>query len=206
MLSELDTVATITTTASVFTLLVAIMGLANAIGYKRGKDVGRAERERMLEVIVKSYSLELLYDLKDINNILEVHRGPASAKLEIKDTLSSILREILVNIYNGKYDKYKFNKKEFKEFLSKSIEENEKENPFEDLPRIEKALHNDLKLLIEMNKTSEALIKLNEVASVSVSKQVIVDKLNRQASWTIPLAVIGIIFSIFFGVLPFFPK
>lgn len=188
---------------SVSMLIVSLLSAILAIKDKREDHSKKSVRDEFLEVIVKSYSANLLKDMTDIRNIYIKYYDSGGKTIGNKDLLGHLLRELLVNLVKGKYDGEIDDKREFKKIITAMIEENEIENPFEELPKLEKALHDDLKVFIEMNKTTESLSKLNELASLAVSKQLLVVKLNKQARWNIPLAIFGLVLSIFFGIQSF---
>lgn len=120
-----------------------------------------------------------------------------------KQGLNKWLREILAKLVSREVgqdmDSAQINK--IKQKISEFIATNESISPFADLPDTERNIINDLSSYNKLGDRKSIDRKINELSSVIITRyeqQKKIESLNR---WSIPLAVIGAVLTIFFGIM-----
>lgn len=72
--------------------------------------------------------------------------------------------------------------------------------PFASLPSEEKRLMDNIQIFIQKNDNQNSINTLNELKQVILSRHKEYERIEKQNSWSIPLAFIGIFFTIIFGI------
>ena len=93
--------------------------------------------------------------------------------------------------------------KKTKQQISDFISLNEKNSPFSDLPDTERNILNDLSSFSSNGDNSSVERKIIELSSVIQTRYEEQKKLELQNKWSIPLAIVGLILTIIFGILSY---
>jgi hypothetical protein len=166
---------------------------------KRRKD----RQRRLLKTISVGLSNGTLTTIDDFVNVYKGIYGLEGEDINFKAGLANRLREFLVHlISSGNYDSDQVTT--IKGKVTEIIDTIEAGNPHSSLPTAERNLIIDAQKFITHNDNTSAIEKLNNLAGLIEVRQ---DSLNRaQASnkWSIPLAVIGLVLTVIFGVISLF--
>lgn len=142
-------------------------------------------------------------NIKDIDDILIIYRSEMNIESNTfsKRHLIFLLERVLTS-----FNKNKNNEETSKTlaFLKKSVSEMRsemiKEEPFSDLPKIEKNLMTDLLRAEQENEKELFINKLQDLSGVIKTRYEENKKLIDKTRWSIPLAIVGILVSLAFGI------
>ncbi len=87
------------------------------------------------------------------------------------------------------------------EKITNFIKENETTNPYTDLPDTERSIINDLSAFNKLGDQNSINRKLSELSSVIITRHEQQKKIENLNKWSIPLAIIGMVLTIIFGIL-----
>lgn len=147
---------------------------------------------------------------QDIRNIFN---GIFNLSCDIDDSVHcnkivNLLRKYLVQFINNEDEASDPNiicktncniKKKVTEF----IDYYEKQYPYSDLPIAEMNILNDINVFIANNDVESIKRKINELAGIIQVRNDDIKGLKNSNKWSIPLAVIGLILTIIFGILSY---
>ena len=88
-----------------------------------------------------------------------------------------------------------------KEKVNSMLKQIESDIPFADLPTTERNLILDIQHTLNYDDKSIALQKIQELAGQIEIRQNALKLLQRSNRWSIPLAIIGLVLTLFFGVV-----
>jgi hypothetical protein len=91
--------------------------------------------------------------------------------------------------------------RDWKQKVSEFIQKNEETSPYADLPATERTILADISTFLEMNDTKSVKRKTFELAGMIQARQDDLNKIRNINMWTVPLSIVGLIFTIIFGVL-----
>jgi hypothetical protein len=81
----------------------------------------------------------------------------------------------------------------------------ETETPFAGLPAAERNLVLDARKFIETNELGAATQKVDDLANLIEARQDAYEKLQSSNKWSVPLAIIGLVLTVVFGVMSLWP-
>jgi len=90
---------------------------------------------------------------------------------------------------------------EWKEKISSFIQKIEEVSPYSDLPDIERSILTDISTYLENNDKDAVERKLSELASIIQARNDDLNKIRSTNKWAVPLAVVGMILTVVFGLL-----
>lgn len=164
----------------------------------------RLERKnKFIDTFIKGISENTIENSNDLLNVYSGITNLSPEDLNNKQGLNKWLREILAKLVSREVgqdmDSAQINK--IKQKISEFIATNESISPFADLPDTERNIINDLSSYNKLGDRESIDRKINELSSVIITRyeqQKKIESLNR---WSIPLAVIGAVLTIFFGIM-----
>ncbi|MFJ7681148.1 hypothetical protein [Peribacillus butanolivorans] len=143
--------------------------------------------------------------LNTIEDIYNLYKGLNNYDLEsdiYRPNINKLLRQYLYRLQSKKFnDTDEIKIKERKEKIDELIKKNEKLSPFSELPQAEKNIMNDLFSYAEKNDVDSLKRKMFELSNAIQIRKEEFDKVEKQNKWSIPLAVVGLILTIVFGIL-----
>lgn len=141
-----------------------------------------------------------------LNDIYNLYKGYFSYELEneaYRADINRILRRSIVILFSIP-ESQDYTIDDIKNNINVMLHENEKLSPYANLPEAERNSIKDLHAFIESGDKESAARKIEEVSySIQLRKE-LVDSLERKNKWSIPLAVIGVIITIIFGIVSLF--
>ncbi len=182
---------------------------------EKNKDVKTTkEKEQFFKALYKGLVSSTIVNYEDLKYI---YLGVREVSHVDEDTLKKWLYSFIVSIIDQEkmilnidseeaktldnLGKDKIN--EFKNIIKEYIKTLEEKSPFSDLPESEKSILNDMLSSLKHNDNDILKKKVNEISILLKSKNEIIEKTVKYNRWSIPLAVVGVILTIFFGVMTF---
>jgi hypothetical protein len=141
-----------------------------------------------------------------LDDVVDIYRGSQDKDMDgttYRYALGRHLRECMVKLITGELDDSLDEKTVciWKERISQFIRLNEERSPYEELPPTERNLLSDVSDYIHHGNTEGVNRKLLELRGILLAKT---DELNRTRGvnrWSVPLSIIGVVFTIVFGFL-----
>ena len=164
----------------------------------------RAERDAQLRNAITN---GLVNDqVESIEDLVNIYRGVTNSSdddVSYKAGVSRILRRLLVTLAADPESNHA--KRLLRHKIKELLKHIETETPFADLPTAERNLIIDARRFIETNELSAATQKVEDLANLIEARQEAYEKLQAANKWSVPLAVIGLVLSIVFGVISLLP-
>lgn len=139
-----------------------------------------------------------------LQDCLDIARGISGSidDAQLATRVTQWLREYLVKLISDQVSvSQSFKSSSAKDQISLFIRELEKSDPYARLPQAERGLVTDITRAIEENNSILAQAKAHDLAGLIEARNEHAAKLERSNRWSIPLAVIGLIVSISFGLV-----
>jgi hypothetical protein len=127
-----------------------------------------------------------------------------SDDLAYRSGLSSFLREYLVALVSGRASPDSDDHlQEWKALVTAWISANELAAPFADVPEVERHLIADIAGFLEAGDTDAIRRKLDQLASSVTVREQDYQRLRALNRWSVPLAGLGLLLTIAFGLASF---
>lgn len=168
---------------------------------------GRVKNKfKFFSILLSGFSLGTIDTLEDIYNL---YKGVYKYELEndaYRQNINSLLRQFLVFLFEEEnlelYDEKLI--VDWKNKINGLIMKNEKLSPFAELPASDRSILNDILAFLEKGDNSSVKRKLEEISnSIHIRKEQL-SILEKQNKWSVPLAVVGLILTIIFGIWSIF--
>ncbi|SCM88437.1 hypothetical protein [Bacillus mycoides] len=177
---------------SVFQLLVNI---------RTKKQTIKKEKDNFYEILINGLEMQTINTIEDIYNI---YKGINDFDLENENyryNLNKLLRKFLVKLYSEEMKDIKPEQiKEWKIKIDGFIKKNEELSPFSELPPAERGMMNDIISFLDKSDNESIRRKLIELAGVIQVRKEELDKIENLNKWSIPLAIVGLLLTIIFGI------
>ena len=213
-------------TRVVLTFLTAVVAVIYAITagyllkrYRVRPDV-RESRNKLafFSALDDGIGNETIQTLGDLVNVYKGVRDLSSEDLTYRPHLSRWLREYLVFLVSGRVKAGALQhwiaghddedqalpdeeRQKYKQLVTKFIEENEASSPYADLPGVERSIIADISNYANAQNTDGVIRKLDELASAVQAREDIVNRAQATNRWAVPIAVVGLVLTVFFGIL-----
>jgi len=147
--------------------------------------------------------------IKTTDDIINIYKGISILSPEDKKYrlgLNKWLREFLAGLISKSLDDSLEYKEiiDFKNKISKFIKENEKISPYSDLPKIERNIFQDILSYIKNSDVESIKLKLKELSNIIQTRKYESDRSRKINKISVPIAIIGLILTIIFGLLSIF--
>lgn len=172
----------------------------------------KERKERKKNKFFKALISGLKIDtIQTINDVMNIYKGCTNVNQDeiVRGDLSIRLREFLADLISK--EKYllgfKIDKAEivkWKLLITKLIEENEKISPFAELPDAERNNLNDIMIFLANQDFESANRKIAELSGMIKARNDDLENIKRINRYSIPLAILGLIFTAVFGFLALF--
>jgi hypothetical protein len=184
-----------------FAVMFTVVYFSLALFYLTRVRRRRAEREFRL---LRSISTGLSNGQVDsVDDLVNVYRGITNTTTDddvsYKAAVSRVLRRILVSLASDPEPTDQKHRLKFK--IKALLAQIEAETPFADLPAAERNLVIDARRFIEGNELQAAKQKVEDLANLIEARQDAYEKLQSANKWAVPLAVIGMVLTVVFGVM-----
>lgn len=200
LISILDKKAVINAVFAVFTI-VYVFAAQHFLFRSRERRKNREQEQK--ETISTGLLSGGIETIEDLVNVYKGINGLGSDDISYRAGLGRFLREYLAKVVSSdslSSEQIKQLKSKVNEFLKKLDEE----SPFADLPAAERNLMIDINQFIQVGDQPSAFRKLENLAGLIEARQDGFERLQNSNKWSVPLAVIGLILTIIFGVFSLF--
>lgn len=164
----------------------------------------RADKQQDLRNTISSGLVNGQID--NVEDLVNVYRGVTNSgddDISYKAGVSRILRRLLAALAADPESKQP--ERQLKIKIKELLKQIETETPFADVPTAERNLIIDARTLIESNEPRAAIQKVGDLAVLIEARQEAYVKLQAANKWSVPLAIIGLVLSVVFGVLSLWP-
>lgn len=141
---------------------------------------------------------------EDINNIYEGIGGLIfDNPRHHRDNLNKWMKEYLVELISNGAEKLTddINVLEWHRKISEFIVKIEEESPYSDLSDIERSILTDISTYLENGNNEDIKRKLSELSGVIQTRNNDFNKIQNINRWSVPLALIGTVLTLLFGLL-----
>jgi hypothetical protein len=159
-----------------------------------------SDKDKFFIAIDKKFELQLINGKEDIVIIL----NSISRESNKIYSIAPILEDYITNHLNYQNEKNQAQKEEIARrynLLKNIISEENKEKPFQAVPNEERRLLVALKDGIQDKDLQSLEFNLNELYTVISTRNNIYEKTANMNRWSVPLALIGVISTIVFGIM-----
>lgn len=189
---------------SIFAIVFTVVyGFAASMLLKKLKERRLNRKNVFIETFIKGISEQIIENSEDLLNVYSGITQLSTEDLSNKQGLNKWLREILAKLINGEVGKDLDKNKilTIKQKITEFINTNEITSPFSDLPDTERNILNDINSYNKSNDNESINRKLNELSGVIVTRYEQQKKIENLNKWSIPLAIVGLMLTILFGIL-----
>lgn len=185
---------------SIFTVVYA---LAAQTFLFRARERRRIRELGQQEAISKGMLNGTIESIEDLINVYKGINELGADDITYRAGLSKFLRAYLAKIVSS--DELTTDQiKELKEKVNAFLKKIDEESPYVDLPAAERNLIIDIQKFITVGDKNSAYTKLEDLAGLIEVRQDGLVRLQNSNKWSIPLAVIGLVLTVVFGVVSLF--
>ena len=184
-------------------IATAIAGLASILTTMLSDDTSKRKKkakEALMSLVGDAIKNDRKLDLEIIGHI----KASVEREHQVEIPTLHFLEDFLVKINNSELEVSKDKIEEINSTITKLINEDIQTTPYENLPEEERRLIRALSDAIEHNDKDSIHFNLDELSSVLVVRHKTYSQANRLNKWSVPLAIMGLIFTIIFGASSFF--
>ena len=189
---------------AIFTIVFTVVYSFSVIHLLGKIKARRLERKKVfINTFIKGISDNTIANSTDLLNIYSGITKLSPEDLTNRQDLNKWLRETLARLINKEVGQDLAQDKviEIKDKITNFTKENETTNPYADLPDTERNILNDLSAFNKLGDQNSINRKLGELSSVIITRYEQQKKIENLNKWSIPLAIIGMVLTIIFGVL-----
>lgn len=189
---------------AIFTIVFTVVYSFSVIHLLGKIKTRRLERKKVfINTFDHRISDNTIANSTDLLNIYSGITKLSPEDLTNRQDLNKWLRETLARLINKEVGQDLAQDKviEIKDKITNFIKENETTNPYADLPDTERNIINDLSAFNKLGDQNSINRKLGELSSVIITRYEQQKKIENLNKWSIPLAIIGMVLTIIFGVL-----
>lgn len=179
--------------------------LREVVGRRQSR---RVLRDRFFKVLDESLKRGDIKAFKDVQNlylgVCKLRPDDNYEKAVIIRWLREYLVERLENSNKDSNDKEESEAKDDQQWKTRIIEvinEYEEKSPYSGLPDLERTIINDIRKYLESDDKDSITHKLSEMISAIQSRHDELTRLRNANKWSIPLAIMGVVFTVVFGVM-----
>lgn len=191
-----EVISTIGAVATIIAYAYAVSILLRKVSQRREK-----ERDRFFKALTEGLKVEAIKSLEDVENIYKgVGRFISDDSIN-PSRLSKWLREYLVELYETSEKENDAKRLKWKELITQFIDQNEQQSPYASLPELERSIITDIEVFLKAQDNKAVERKLGEITTAIQAREESFLKLRSTTRWSVPLAVIGLILTIIFGLI-----
>jgi hypothetical protein len=140
----------------------------------------------------------------DVQNIYGGIFGGSIGEYSGNYGLSKMLKSFLLCMVNSEKEKNLVAREQiikWKNEMTQYIKQNDRISPFSELPTPERNILRDASEFLNNEDIESAFRKINELTLVIKSKNDKYSKIESTNKWAVPLSIIGLLSTIFFGII-----
>lgn len=186
------------------TVMIAVAVSAYVFAAQYFLRISRERRNKRQETLHNAISKGLLNgaleSVEDFVNVYKGVHGLSADDITYRAGLGRNLREYLVRLVSD--DKMEAQEvRLLKEKINVILKQIEAEAPFADLPAAERNLIIDVQKFVGSGDVHSANQKLQDLAGLVEVRQDALERLQASNKWSIPLAIIGLVLTVIFGIV-----
>lgn len=185
-------------------LLTAIFTVIYALAGKHFLLVNRERRKEREKKLYESISQGMRTGtLESVEDFINVYKGVydlGADDVSHRAGLARVLRQYITKIISDD-SLAPIDAKKLKAFATAVLKRIEAESPFIELPPAERNLLLDIERFIKANDAANASVKLQDLAGLIEVRQDAMVHLQSSNKWSVPLAVIGLVLTVIFGII-----
>lgn len=148
----------------------------------------RFRKEKFFEILQEKFKNGLIKDVDDIVIVLNSLNRTYQTNVTLSDILEDFLTHMSCKIEVGQYD-----------LIKNIIRIENEEKPYADVPAEEKRILENVGSALRNNDLETVKNNLHELGTVLTNKTRIYKRLEKMNRWSVPLAVISLLFTLLFG-------
>jgi len=171
--------------------------------FSRRREKIKEEKRNFRKTLVAGLKSGAVSNIEDIINLYKGVTGIQTDDAGYRYSLSQQLRKFLVDLVSGDLDGELDNQAvvEWKNKITGFIKTNEETSPYADLPTAERNALNDVSVFLQKDDKESVRRKLSELGGMIQARYDDILKLQRVNKYSVPLAVIGVVLTVTFGIL-----
>ena len=212
MLDEVTIFGLLDAMSNYETILIAIASTYIALFFSAFNKIDKERKKQKISnddeffnTLINTLKMGNLSNLEDFYNL---YKGYYDLELEnnhYRNRVNKFLRKFLYKLHNGTLENVnQENIKEWKIVIDEMLETNERLSPFSEIPSTERNIMNDILVYSKRNDSEAIERKLIELSSSIQIRKEMFDNIEKQNKWSIPLAIIGLILTVVFGIISLF--
>jgi hypothetical protein len=170
---------------------------------QRKQERKKDEKREFRKTLVAGLKSGAVSDIEDVINLYKGITGIQAEDAGYLHGLGQHLREFLVDLVSGNLDEELDNQAvvEWKNKITSFIKINEETSPYADLPPAERNALNDASAFLQKDDKESVRQKLFELGGMIQARYDDILKLQRINKYVVPLAIIGVVLTVTFGIL-----
>lgn len=157
-------------------------------------------KKQFFIVLINGLRLSAINSLDDVVNLYKsiFKPGAENPRIGLNSVLQQFLVKLLAKDLNQQIEDQEI--LEWKTIITEYIRKNEEVSPYFDLPDSERTLLNDMAAFLDKNDLAVVRRKMKELSVVIKTKQESFEKIQKSNKLSVPLAIVGLILTVFFGM------
>lgn len=187
-----------------FTVMFTVIYIAFSFYYLTRMRRRREDRDQKLKQAISSGLVN--GQIEGVDDLVNLYRGVTNSSdddVSYKAGVSRVLRRLLLTLASDPEGTQ--SKRMLKIKIKELLRLIETETPFAGLPAAERNLVLDARKFIETNELGAATQKVDDLANLIEARQDAYEKLQSSNKWSVPLAIIGLVLTVVFGVMSLWP-
>ncbi len=159
------------------------------------------QEQRFFKALDAGFTTGAIESLNDVVNIYKGIAGMSSEDLEYRTGLSRRLREYLVQVVERGTGEDGKPVQALKASISRLIADNDTASPHADLPDLERSIISDISAYLESGNVVAVKRKVEELSSAIQARENDLSRIRNTNRWSVPLAAVGLVLTVLFGLL-----
>jgi len=168
-----------------------------------GREQRKKREAQLYEAISQGMHSGALESIEDFVNVYKGIHELGSDDISHRAGLAKVLREFIVKVVANTSLEASETRR-LKGFATAVLKRIEAESPFAELPAAERNLLLDIDRFIKANDNASAITKLQDLAGLVEVRQDSLSRLQSANKWSVPLAAIGLVLTVVFGIISLF--
>jgi len=187
-------------TIPIFTVIFTVMYASVAtLFFSKMRSRRKERKERLWNALNHGFMSKTITTVEDVVNVYKGVHNLSGEDETYRSDLCKYLREYLVAVLSDKESK-SYSVKERMGQITSVINAVEKAVPYSEVPTAERNLLLDIDKLIDHGDANSAKNKLTDLAGLIQVRSDQQKSLEASNKWSVPLAAIGLILTIIFGI------
>lgn len=161
------------------------------------------EEQRFFKALDAGFETGAITSLDDVVNLYKGIKGLTSEDLAYRSGLSNRLRQYFVQVIENEMSDLNVDGTQLKDLIARFVDDNDTESPYADLPDLERNILADISTYLEIGNVAALQRKVEELSSAIQARANDFTRIEAINRWSVPLAAIGLVLTVLFGILSF---